>query len=197
MSINNWNSSRKDRIREAVILNQIHKDFSSNKLQLDSILEFHTQKVSKTQTLVEQMLRSKDTSLINLMMSYGDDIVSFKTFNPSNGSIDAIINSSSFDLISNDSLRGLLVAWKDVYSDYSEEEHYALQFQMNHLFPFFRKQFDYLNPHSERNLDLIQSVEFQNIWLDNIRHSQNVLDAVKSEGVEEFVNDIIRLTSKY
>ena len=68
---------------------------------------------------------------------------------------------------------------------------------MNHLFPFFRKQFDYLNPHSERNLDLIQSVEFQNIWLDNIRHSQNVLDAVKSEGVEEFVNDIIRLTSKY
>ena len=144
LSINNWNSSRKDRIREAVILNQIHKDFSSNKLQLDSILEFHTQKVSKTQTLVEQMLRSKDTSLINLMMSYGDDIVSFKTFNPSNGSIDAIINSSSFDLISNDSLRGLLVAWKDVYSDYSEEEHYALQFQMNHLFPFFRKQFDYL-----------------------------------------------------
>ncbi len=37
LQIDNWNIQRKNRIREKVILRQLHADFLSNKIQLDSI----------------------------------------------------------------------------------------------------------------------------------------------------------------
>ncbi|WP_431159368.1 DUF6090 family protein [Winogradskyella poriferorum] len=197
LQINNWNAERKDRAREAVLLNQIHKDFTNSKLQLDSIIAFNTQKTEKLSNLVALMTKSRDSNLIATMMQYGDDIAAIRTFNPANGTVEAIINSSSFELITNDSLRGLLVAWKDVYTDYSEEEQFALNFQTDHFFPFFRTHFDYLNPYNEDMLNIVKTVEFQNIWLDNLRHTRNILDAVKGEHVEEYINEILRHTAHY
>ena len=44
------------------------------------------------------------------------------TFNPSQGVIRSLVNTSSFELISDPELRILLVSWEDVLSDYQEEE---------------------------------------------------------------------------
>ena len=197
LSINNWNSARKDRQREAVLLNQIHRDFSSNKLQLDSILAFHRQKILKTQELIALMTTAGDSSIIEYMLKGANDIVGVKTFNPQNGSVDALINSSTFELVSNDSLRGLLVSWRGIYADFNEEQQSATRYMTDHFLPFFRKQFDYLNPYAKGNLDLIRSIEFQNIWFDSQIQSQFILDAAKDEKVEVYINDIIKLTSTY
>jgi hypothetical protein len=44
------------------------------------------------------------------------------TFNSYSSSIDALINSGRSDIIQNDSLKKILLAWNDSYEDYKENE---------------------------------------------------------------------------
>ena len=44
------------------------------------------------------------------------------TFNPSEGIVNSLLNSGKIDIISNDSLKTLLIKWKDLVFDYQEEE---------------------------------------------------------------------------
>ena len=46
LQINNWNEQRKNKAKEKAILASIHKEFTKNKIQLDSVL-FHHKKSYK------------------------------------------------------------------------------------------------------------------------------------------------------
>ena len=130
-------------------------------------------------------------------MGYMPDIMSIKTFNPSNGAVDALINSSSFEVIQNDSLRGLLVSWKDRYKDYSEEEQFARNFQIRDFLPYQRKNFNFLAGPSSENIKQMSDPEFMNLFLDKRQSIVEVQNAIREEGIELYINEIIRLTKGY
>ncbi|MEM6541830.1 MAG: DUF6090 family protein [Bacteroidota bacterium] len=165
LQINNWNNQNNDRKKEALILKQIHRDFKSNKKQLDSIVIINQRKLNALTVFIDELLVNPDSSAIDTLLKYAADIYTIKTFNPSNGAVEALINSSSFELIQNDSLRNLLVSWQDVYKDYSEEEQLERTFQLQNFTPYLRKHFNFLKPYAKPNLEVIKTVEFQNTML--------------------------------
>ncbi len=194
LQINNWNQQRQNRQKETIILKQIHKDFISNKIQLDSIIINNEKSIEGCLNIIKNLPFKAEKASIDTVTKYVGDIFNVKTFNPSNCSIDALISSSSFEVIRNEELRNLLVSWKDVYNDYTEEEQYARDLQIWELLPYLRKNYDMYNPYNEVNLKLVSSIEFQNIWVTKLGSHQEILDAIKDEQVEYYINEIIRLT---
>ena len=196
LQINNWNEQRLNRKQEATILKQIHKDFKSNKVQLDSIKISNQKSIDALNNIIKIMPFKKENASLDTIFKYQPVAFAIKTFNPSNGSVEALISSSSFDVIQNDSLRNLLVAWKDVYNDYTEEEQYARNLQISELEPYIRKHFNFADFYSDHNLNQIQSIEFQNMWFSKRGSYMAILNAIKDEQVEHYINEIIRLTKR-
>ena len=194
LQINNWNSNKKDREKERVVLVQINHDFKSNKKQLDSIIIINQRKMALLNTLINTLSEYPDHRTMDTLITYADDILVIKTFNPSNGAVEALINSSSFELIQNDSLRKLLGSWKDIYMDYQEEEVLETNFQLHYLTPYLRKEMNLLKPYAKQNLETITTIEFQNIWLDKRTIASFALDAIKEEKIALYIDEIIRLS---
>ena len=194
LQINNWNQQRQNRQKETTILIQIHRDFKSNKVQLDSIKISNQRSLDACNNIIKNMPFKKEKASFDTIIKYYTNVFTVKTFNPSNGSVEALISSSSFDVIQNDSLRNLLVAWKDVYIDYSEEEQYARDLQNWELMPYIRKNMDFANPYSDQNLNLIKTPEFQNMWVFKKVSVEEILASIKDEQVEHYILEIIRLT---
>ncbi|MEM0932148.1 MAG: DUF6090 family protein [Bacteroidota bacterium] len=194
LQINNWNNESNDRKKEAIILKQIHSDFKSNKKQLDSIVRINQKKLNAITVFIDKLLVHPDSSAIDTLIKYSNDIYTIKTFNPSNGAVEALINSSSFELIQNDSLRNLLVSWQDVYEDYAEEEQLERKYQLHYFTPFLRKNINFLRPYSKLNLETIKTVEFQNTFLDKRLLGSFVLEAIEEEKINYYIDEIVRLS---
>ena len=128
------------------------------------------------------------------LMYYQRTCFTNKSFNPKNGTVKALINSSSFDLIQNDSLRRLLISWNDVLGDYLEEEQFAMDILFKEYFPFNREVYDYENNFSEENIRTWFGRREFNFRDERKLGLEYVLHAVESEGIISMIDDIIRLT---
>ncbi|NNK73009.1 MAG: hypothetical protein HKO94_07440 [Flavobacteriaceae bacterium] len=197
LQINNWNEGRKDRIKEATILKQINLDFKSNKRQLDSIKINNDKVIAGCDVILSMMPFKKEQATADTLFKYMPIVMNVKTFNPSNGTIEALISSSSFEVIQNDSLRNLLVSWKDRYVDFSEEEQYARDFQIWQLGPYWRENFDFIGGFSDSNMEQMVKPQFMNLWFDKRQSVLEVQNAIRDEGIERYINEIIRLTEDY
>ncbi len=117
-----------------------------------------------------------------------------KSFNPKNGTVEALLNSSSFDLIKNDTLRRNLISWKDVLGDYLEEEKFAVDFLMNEYGPWARASFDPDLTDDPENTKAFFSKQHRNFINQRAGDLHNNLTTVEEEGVIDMINRIIRLT---
>ena len=198
LQINNWNENHKKRKLEKSVLHQINKEFKSNKVQLDSIQLHNKTVIEDCDAIISLMPFKKEKATIDSLVNYLPLAFSIKTFNPSNGSVESLINSSSFDVIQNDSLRNLLVTWKDVYNDYSEEEQYARNLNNWELIPYLTKNTSYISPHidpfNEINLNELTSNSFNNMLILKRTSINDILKSIKDEQVEHYITEIIRLT---
>ena len=131
LQINNKNEQYKLDLKEQTILKELHLDFKYNKLQLDSLLYVMNKArrghVGLLKIIQQQNINNWDDYNIENTPRDSLDYYSILsghswTFNPKNGTINAIINSSSLDLIKNDSLRRAVISWNDVLADYLEDE---------------------------------------------------------------------------
>jgi hypothetical protein len=116
------------------------------------------------------------------------------TFNPKSGTVNAIINSSSLDIIKNDSLRRAIISWNDVLSDYLEDERIN-----NELFDEYRDWSRHIydrtkRPANSEYYSLISSKEQKNFSVFRIWTLRGILKAVKEEGVIDLVDTIVTLT---
>ena len=199
LQINNWNENRINNLKETAILANIHKEFKQNKKQLDSVVYGHKiayRSSSKIISLFPILSKPEpavlDSLAVQLYNSYGG-----VTFNPSQTSINALSSSSSFNIIKNESLRDLLISWKDLIMDYQEEEKRSSEYMSNQYDPYFSKHFDFnFNFNDERNnFDALQTLEFEylvkNRWdlMDQILNTAGEL-----QKVQETLDQIIALS---
>jgi hypothetical protein len=201
LSINNWNQNRINKQNEKLILNELHKEFISNKIQFDTVLFYNKRSFQSV-----KYVRSKlpiDMEKINLdSLAYHLNYMGYTyTFNPSEGVTNALMNSSTFNLISNDELRNLLIRWDDAVSDYQEEEINAYNNYINHLKPFEKKHFYWDNDKkwlSEPRVDLsiLKSIEFDNYILDRYYDLLNIFgnNSGELENVAKTIDRIIELS---
>lgn len=202
LAINNYSQRKKELKKEQAYLKEINLDFKSNKTQLDSIISFNKVSLNAGVRLLEIFklfdLKNPERNKTNEHVAdsirfYRPLIWRNKSFNPKNGTVEALLNSSSFDLIKNDTLRRYLISWKDVLGDYLEEEKFAVNFLVNEYGPWIRENNE---PDFEdsNNVKIIFSKRHRNFINQRCGDLDNSLTAVKDEGVIDMIDNIIRLT---
>lgn len=145
LQVNNWNNQRLERKSEGKALLQLKEEIENNNKQFLRIQRLHTEFFNAVD-LIFDFMDHKDTSLYNvdtLAHSLGW-LASAKTptYNPSESLISSLINSGKMDIIKNDSLRNLLIEWKDLVTDFQEEELNLDAFKADHVVPFIAKNVD-------------------------------------------------------
>jgi len=143
LRINTWNENRKNVLKEKAVLADIHKEFIQNKIQLDTVISYHRKAFISSQKLMKLFPINIKKDNLDSISKYLYNINIYYTFNPSQSSLKAIINTSSFDIISNDTLRNLLTSWSDLVVDYQEEEITAKGVINDFIDPFFSKNIDF------------------------------------------------------
>ena len=201
VQISNWNEKRKDSYKETAILTDIHEEFIKNKLQLDSVVKTHEDAFINCRKIIQLFpITSKpqppvlDSLSYYLFWSYGG-----VTFNPSQSSIDALTSTSSFDIISNQNLRTLLISWNDLVKDYQEEERYSREYVSDQYDPYMSKHFDWnFNFNDPRNhFDMLQTLEFE----FKIKNRYDLLDQILNtsgelQKLQESLEEIIKLSKQ-
>lgn len=202
LQINNWNEESKDHKKEQAFLKEINLDFKSNKNQLDSIISFNKVSLHAGERLLEILkLFDLKNPIVNKSNVHVADSIRYynrlvwrnKSFNPKNGSVKALLNSSSFDLIKNDTLRRNLISWNDVLGDYLEEENFAVHFLTDEYGPWLRKTFE-PDLDDPQNTKALFSKIHRNFIYQRCGDLNNNLTSVTEEGVVAMINDIIRIT---
>lgn len=200
LQINNWNENRKDANKEKAILADIHDEFKKNKKQLDSVVDLHKMSYDYCGKIMAHFpidLQSKDLVLDSLSVwlfdSYGG-----VTFDPSQSSINALTNTSSFDIISNEKLRKLLISWNDLIKDYQEEEVHSKNNMAQQYDPYMSKHFDFdFDFRDQRNdFNALRTLEFE--YLVKNRHyllGEILNRSGELQKVQFTLNEIITLSN--
>jgi hypothetical protein len=199
LSINNWNEKRLNSKKEAVILENVHKEFMANKKQLDTVVFYHKRTIKNCEKLISRFpINIQNEDLDSLAIFLGGTFTGY-TFNPLQASVTSLTNTSTFDLIKNRELRDLLLSWNDLVKDYQEEEIVAKQYQMNIYTVFFDKNFDYnFNLNDKRtNLEIMKTFEFENMI---IQRKELLKEAIENTGELQILynsmNEIIKMTNQ-
>ncbi len=202
LQINNWNENKHENKRREILMTELRKDFLFNKEQLDYVYNGIHESMTSSKKIIDMFPITEETNLdsLSLLLSKGN-VFSWYTFNPRNGTVNSLINTSSFEIIDNQELRTLLVGWEDAVSDYSEDEILANEFLANQLNPFTFKNFDYdfdFN-NSKNDLSVLQNLEFENL----IKERHNTLRYIVEAGdrndyivLKDIINRVLELTSK-
>ena len=202
LAINNYSERKKERKKEQAYLKEINLDFKSNKTQLDSIVNYNKVslhagnrllKIYKLFDLKNPIRNKTNTHVADSIRIYNVLVWRNKTFNPKNGTVEALLNSSSFDLIKNDTLRRYLISWKDVLGDYLEEEMFAVNFLRNEYDPWVRKSFE-PDLDDPNNVKVLFSKIYRNFIYQRKGDLKNSINTVKEEGLMTMIDNIIRLT---
>jgi hypothetical protein len=175
LQVSNWNQERKEADKEQLLLEALHQEFLENRTQLDSVVFVHERSLASTQKMISRFPINIETINLDTLSNDVQYWGNWSTFNPSQGVIKSLVNSSTFDLISDPELRALLVSWEDVLADYKEEEDIAVQNLYDHLFP-----------------ELSSNVLWRSSGLTDDRFDKNYLTTINFENLFFLRQDILK-----
>ncbi|NOG44469.1 MAG: hypothetical protein HND50_04525 [Calditrichaeota bacterium] len=131
LQINNWNESRKDRIKENSILNQLLIEFKSNLDQLDNkifIREEIVKSASNILQYIDSPKKNKDSTDFHIAVTIG-----YATFDPI---VNDLAKSGNLRLIKSDSLKQLLSFWTSEVVQITESEETWKKYRDEVYLPF-------------------------------------------------------------
>ena len=124
LQVNNWNQKRLDAKGEREALQQLSVEVDKNIQQFQVMMMLHDSIFTNVQIVLDYLNSSNQVTIDQkkLERAMGWVAASHVTFNPSEGIINSLMSSGKIDIIRNDSLKALLIQWKDLVKDYQEEE---------------------------------------------------------------------------
>ena len=201
LQVNNWNQNRLNSISEKLLLKEINTEFKFNKEELESTIRTYVRIRNQCDNLLQSFpidlsQLHKDSLSIAL-----NQIRNLSSADLSMGSISTLINTSSFEIISNTELRSLLIQWGDLISDYFEREERAILFTEQTIIPYLAKRIP--QPYTKGIIDdrvdlsFMTSIEFENLINDRRFYAHTLLNIVDSDDDEiiRALNRIILLTN--
>ena len=114
LSINNWNIQKTDKNRETKYLSNIVLDLNKDISSLDFLIEFRKDRLIGDQELIEHMNGNKINDLNKLSKYVANSLMEYN-FSPNNTTFLELSNSGNLNLISNDSIKFLLLELEEVY----------------------------------------------------------------------------------
>jgi hypothetical protein len=184
LQLNNWNEDRKARVQEKIILAEIHEEFLYNKVEWEINISRYREVVSVLDTLRD--LFPLDTGSMNLDASAEmlSDVNFTGDYDESTTTVDKLKNTS-FDIISNEELRSLLLQWEVCVEDFTQMEGMMLNFHVEHYSPVMRVKFK-LPYHegfndSRSDMAFLKSFEFENLIRSKGGSIRNMFRLVETE----------------
>lgn len=192
LQIDNWNEDRKERKREAAILEKLHREFSENLTEFQRIYELNQGKLKDLDTLLFYLRDPEQPGAMDRISAVIWNAVIGEIYNPSRGTVESLINSGNIDLIRNDTLRDYLTSWPYKLEYYKEEEEFDQSW-------VFRLPEYMVRNGSFREADApFGSILSEREFYNNIAMRQNSLNqliwAADHEGIREVLEGIVRLT---
>ena len=122
LQVNNWNNERKDRDREIKYLKNIKLDLGKDLKSLAFQINFRKEKYKGTKRLVKHINGSPITDLTELTWNVVNSLMEDK-FTPNNTTYTELSNSGNLNLITNDTIKKLLLDLEELYkrNDFSIE----------------------------------------------------------------------------
>ena len=112
LQVNNANEERKNRAMERAYLSDIHQDFLDNKSQFEERLQTFRNQFQIADSLCRLVFPITDDNWRDVKKIYGRVFLP-STFNANRISINALVSSGRSDIIQNDSLKKMILAWND------------------------------------------------------------------------------------
>ena len=197
LQVNNWNQNRINKQKENLLLIELHNEFVKNQEQFETVILAHEKALKSTNYMINQFPINPKEIDLDTLFEYTRGWADRYTFNPSQGVIKSLVNSSSFDIISDSELRKLLVTWEDVLADYQEEENIASLTLRNHISSKLLDKIAFGNFNDERiDITYFSSIQFENMF--KLRRN-NLKDIIENEEdeinlIRKTINKIIELS---
>ncbi|WP_179345533.1 DUF6090 family protein [Winogradskyella ursingii] len=220
LQINNWNETRKDRVKEQALLRQLNKEFESNLLQLDLKIS-NRKSILKAGNRIIQYFDNPDAIIRDSLIANISVLTIAPTFNPVNSDL---LNSGKIELIQNEKLKQLLTEWQTYVVQLAEIENEYVGNYRNILLPliiemgigrevdnaFWENENNFIflldknkikdkpeNTNSNKNIDLeeiINNKELEGVVSNAIYI--NYLSNIESQSVRERINQILNLITE-
>ncbi|MEN2284335.1 DUF6090 family protein [Algoriphagus sp. SE2] len=195
LQVNNWNQQRIAMQKEQLLLEALQNEFVENKAQFEKVVDRHKLAMASTQYVIAQF--PIDPKTINFktfrekMKDWGRGI----SFNPSQGVIRSLVNTSSFELISNKELRRLLVSWEDILADYQEEEGMAIKDNYEILFPEMTQFLGWKLDFDDERVDINfpSTLQFETIFYRREDNLKNILGLHQIEIESSQISELERI----
>ena len=133
LNINNWNQNKIDKRVEKKALTDLQKEFQKNKDIFDKHV-VHLEQVLKDGEVFIKTARDKTIPIEEKRLRR--PTAGRRTYNPSMGMINSIMNSEKLDKLENDSLRLWLSNWSDIIQDFNDEVKEQQEFISNIIYPY-------------------------------------------------------------
>ena len=203
LSINNWNQQRISHNKEQILLSELHQEFVDNKVQFDIVINVHQKSLEHSDSLIARfpfIMEPKNLNNRKKVWYYINSMKTNWTFNPSQGIINSLVSTSSFELISNRELRKLVVSWNDILVDYQEGEIGSRKFVDDILNPYLNDHFQFSQGYANPRLDasVLASTKFENIVYNRKEHLLNILgreNDMESNKIRTAIDRIIELSN--
>ncbi|MFK5879162.1 MAG: DUF6090 family protein [Flavobacteriaceae bacterium] len=124
LQINNQNDIRKARIKEIHYLKNIKTDLKINIFELDNYIKTRKESIESANTIIEH-IEGEPIKDIEEFNALGVPIYNWQKFHQNNNTFQELVGSGNLALISNDSIKNMLLNIETLYKKLkSEEEHY-------------------------------------------------------------------------
>ena len=121
LSINNKNEERKQRAEELHYLKNIKTDLQLNITHLDNYITTRERSINSANTVIEHY-EGKPVENLETFNVHTVNIYTWRKFSQINNTFQELINSGKLALISNDSIKGILLNMESLYKTLKDEE---------------------------------------------------------------------------
>lgn len=202
LQVNNWNNKRIQNKKEAIYIENIHKQFLFNKTQLDVVTLYHQKVYDNVSKILSLVPIDDEHTHMDSLSSYVSGTFYQYTFNPQQSTINSLTNTSSYDIVSNNELRERLQSWEELVKDYQEEEISYQNYFHSSFLPYFKNHISLFNHSNGTNIfdddnitsDFLNSLEFKNTMVLQRNYVYQIIAGNEIKEVNHAINRIIELT---
>lgn len=204
LQVNNWNQSRILKKQEKILLEEIHAEFKYNKAELESNLLRYSDVYDNLTKIIDLFPIDTQTTDIDSLAIYLNRTIFRGNYDYSNTALEKIKMAPSYDIISNEELRNLLLEWEVVLADYMEIEestikHLEQQYEPA-LYSYFKRPYEIGFKDPRAKLEFLGTVEFESLIDARRRRISNLYSAVNrsifKHSITEILDGIIELSGE-
>jgi uncharacterized protein DUF6090 len=191
LQINNNNELRKSRLKEVHYLQNIKTDLELNIVDLDKYLAVRTECIASANRIIEHF-EGKPITNYSDFNADGMNIYTWQKFYQNNNTFQELVNSGNLSLITNDSIKNILLNIESLYKKMkSEEDHFRFDTEKLIYEPIYAlldlnpavNNYAYHVSDGQAGKDITLTAEYYGTYIKNFKIKNGFLMAVLEFGI--------------